>query len=392
MKAILQTGLLIVSASFLSVSAASARFEPVVIDAEVFIGYGVATGDVDGDGREDIVLMDKNQLVWYRSPDWSKHVIATDLTERDHVCLAVRDIDGDGKVEIAGGAGWNPGDTENSGSVHYFRAPADRTERWSVVDLHREPTVHRMRWVLDAKGDSELVVVPLHGRGNRGGAGAGVRVLAYRSTDESRNSWTTSEVSTDLHMTHNIDPVQWDADPEEEMLICGREGIFLLDRSGDGWSQTKLGGNAGDSGDFIGASEVRLGAGPSSRYIATIEPFHGNQVVVYSPGAGGTFWKRSVIDESLKGGHAVATGDLLGKGSDQLVVGWRDRNDEGKVGIKLYEPNEDGTWRQSLIDDNQMACEDVRVADLDKDGRLDLIASGRSTHNLIVYFNRPAGD
>jgi hypothetical protein len=35
-----------------------------------------------------------------------------------------------------------------------------------------------------------------------------------------------------------------------------------------------------------------------------------------------------------------------------------------------------------------MACEDSKVADLDGDGRPDIVASGRSTHNLMVYWNK----
>jgi hypothetical protein len=44
-------------------------------------------------------------------------------------------------------------------------------------------------------------------------------------------------------------------------------------------------------------------------------------------------------------------------------------------------------WRTTLVDDNGMACEDLCLADLDGDGRPDLVAAGRGTHNLKVYFN-----
>jgi hypothetical protein len=35
-----------------------------------------------------------------------------------------------------------------------------------------------------------------------------------------------------------------------------------------------------------------------------------------------------------------------------------------------------------------MACEDLTVADLDADGRPEIIAAGRDSHNLIIYWNK----
>ena len=41
-----------------------------------------------------------------------------------------------------------------------------------------------------------------------------------------------------------------------------------------------------------------------------------------------------------------------------------------------------------MIDDNTMACEDLCLADLDGDGKLDVIAAGRATKNVKIYFNQ----
>src|ERR1051325_2996290 len=185
------------------------KFRAVTIDDKIQIGYGVTTADVDGDGKLDIVVADKAQFVWYRNPSWEKYVLAENLTKQDNVCIAARDIDGDGKAEIAVGAGWNPGDTVNSGAVFYLIAPKDRTQKWEAVQLPHEPTVHRMRWVQNGSGKVDLVVAPLHGRGNKDGQGAGVKILAYKMPADPHAPWTTEVVDDSLHMTHNIDPVHW---------------------------------------------------------------------------------------------------------------------------------------------------------------------------------------
>src|SRR6266478_273001 len=105
-------------------------FRAVEIDNKIEIGYGLAIADVDGDKKPDILLADKQQIVWYRNPHWEKFVIAENLTQLDNVCIAAADIDGDGKAEIAVGAGWNPGDTLGSGAVFYLVPPKDRRQMW----------------------------------------------------------------------------------------------------------------------------------------------------------------------------------------------------------------------------------------------------------------------
>ena len=121
-------------------------------------------------------------------------------------------------------------------------------------------------------------------------------------------------------------------------------------------------------------------------FIATIEPMHGNELVIYLNNK----QARMVVDDDLKEGHALATADLLNKGGDQVVMGWRIPNKEGKVGIKLYATRDaqGAVWNSFWIDENGMACEDLKIADLNGDGKPDIIASGRATHNLKIYWNK----
>ncbi|HYG75411.1 MAG TPA: VCBS repeat-containing protein [Planctomycetota bacterium] len=385
MNRILSAALLLFTLGLAAGEGPAPVFEAQDVDTKVMIGYGLAIGDVDGDGKPDILLADKEQIVWYHNPDWTRHVICEKPSKLDNVCIAARDLDGDGKVEVAFGANWNPADTENSGSVHYLIAPADRKQKWEVVDLHREPTVHRMRWIQAKDNSFRLVVAPLHGRGNKNQAGVGVKILAYSKPANPKDAWTTELMDESLHVTHNFDPVKWDADAEDEVVLGGKEGVLLLDRGADKWTSTKL--------TESGAGEVRAGQfAPGKRFIATVEPFHGDKLCVFTPKDDPkAIWERRVIDEALKEGHALACADLLGIGSDQIVMGWRNPNAAQKVGINLYIPVDGGKeWRKVSVDENGMACEDLQVADLNGDGKLDIIAAGRATKNVKVYWNKTA--
>jgi sugar lactone lactonase YvrE len=372
----------------LRAESAPPKLERVTLDAHVGIGYGVAVADVDGDGKADVLLADRDRIAWYRNPTWEQHTIAGRLTRRDHVCLAAADLDGDGRCELAAGGDWDPADTEHSGSVHVLLAGEDRAQPWEARALPHEPTVHRMRWA-KVGGGASLIVAPLHPRkGARG-----VRLLEYRRPDEPGADWPSTPVDDTLHATHNFDVVQWDDDADDELLVAAQEGVFLFDRGDDGWQRTALMSDADGDGEFRGASEVRAGTLPGgARFLVTVEPFHGHQIVVYvapEPGAPRATWRRRVLDATLAQAHALACGDLLGLGSDQIVAGWRNPDRDGKVGLRLYAPRDAGGrhWQAIALDD-AIACEDLCLHDLDGDGRLDVVAAGRASRDLVVWFHR----
>ncbi|MBX3742305.1 MAG: VCBS repeat-containing protein [Akkermansiaceae bacterium] len=365
---------------------AHAGFRAQTIDDKVTIGYGLAVADVDGDGKDDILLVDAAQTVWYKNPTWEKHTLTGKLTPKDHVCVCAKDIDGDGKAEVAVGAEWAPNDTKDSGAVFALFPGEDRTKPWKEKALHREPTTHRMHWVLEKPGVNFLAVLPLHGCDNVKGEGPGIKFLGYRPEKDPAKDWATFLLHEGFHMAHNFDPVMWPGNEEgESLLVACKEGTHLLQQRDGKWNATRM--------TEKGSGEVRTGKLPGGkRFIATIEPMHGNEVVINPENAEGKLWSenRIVLDDTLAQGHALAAADFLGLGHDQVVAGWREpAKDTKKVGIRLYAPNADGTeWKlHSLVDDNAMACEDIKAADLNGDGKPDLIASGRATKNLIIYWN-----
>ena len=360
------------------------KWRKVEID-KIAIGYGLQLTDVDGDGLTDIVLADKKTVQWYQNPNWEKHIIAKDLTKRDNVCVTARDIDGDGKCEIAVGGQWNYRETIKDGAVFYLIPPKDRTKLWTPVELHHEPSIHRMHWIKTASGKFKLAVKPLRGRGSVNGDGNGLRLLEYTPPDDPRDEWKIDVVSDFLHLSHNFHPVNWDDDPEEELIVAAKEGVWYHDRHNGKWQTKQL------TKDFAG--EIRDGRLPNGkRFIVTIEPMHGSKAAVYvEPKDGGGLWRRlTVLDDALKDGHALAVADFLGVGSDQIVVGWRAMNDKGTPGIKLFTPlDRNGKkWRETRVSADEVAVEDIKAADLNGDGRPDIVAAGRQTKNLTIFFSQ----
>jgi hypothetical protein len=358
-----------------------AKFRAETIDDKIEIGYGVAAEDVDGDHKIDILVADKKQIVWYRNPGWEKYVIAENLTRRDNVCLAAKDLDGDGKCELAVGADWAPNDRENSGAVFYLVAPSDRTQRWEPIKLHAEPTVHRMKWMpltYKRPGPWGLVVAPLHGRGKNSDAGS--RILLYHKPDDPRAEWKTQLIDDTMHDTHNffIEEPRW-------LYIAGREGVKHLIGE-HSWSET-AGISAEKYPDMKGVGEFAA-ADPSHSTVifrAAIEPMHGHQLVTYMQN------DRRVISSELNEGHALAIDDIVRgeEANHEIVVGWRG----GGGGVRVFTAMNRGTngtprvWRETVVDNDGMACEDLCLADLNGDKRLDIIASGRATKNVKIYWN-----
>ena len=371
---------------------AAFQFRGEQIASDFGIGYAVTTGDVNGDGRTDVVAINATDLVWFEAPTWQKRVILTGATPRDNVCLALHDIDRDGRLDVALGASWQPTNTSSGGTLHWVKQGAPGAD-WELHAIAEEPTLHRIRWAdVDGDGNRELVVAPLHGRGTKGPdwQGQGARILIFTPpANPARDPWPVEVADDTLHIVHNFLPVNMDDTKAEEILTASREGVSLLQRATKNtikadsrikteltvaWVRTLIGEGA--------PGEIKLGRVAGRRMIATVEPWHGKSVVIYAEQPG--VWARTVIESELTGGHALGWADFDGDGNDELAVGWRDQ----KPGVAVYAVDREGALKSKLmVDEGGMATEDLVIADLNGDKRPDIIASGRATRNVKIYWN-----
>jgi hypothetical protein len=389
------------------------RFKTQEIDTGLKIGYAVLTADINGDKKPDIVVVDKHQVVWYENPSWKKRIILDGKTKPDNVCACAVDIDGDKLPELVLGSAWRPADTVNPAQLSWLNRGKSLDDEWTMHELPcEEPTVHRVR-AFDITGDGkpEIVHVPLHGKGAtpKGNYvdGRPVRVIALTipaKDPEKKENWKTEVLSNELHVVHNF-AVYPTAPGETSIITASYEGVNVLvqvrgDKK-DVHHRFKIGeGNQANPKSNRGASEVKMGqllTKKSGPCVATIEPWHGNEVVVYTrPADKRELWDRHVIDEQLRWGHAVWFADLDGDMSDELIIGVRDdpnpkAGDKHKErrGVRIYKCTDGrgAKWERMLLDEGGVGVEDLCAEDLNGDGKIDIIAVGRQTMNCRIYWN-----
>jgi hypothetical protein len=324
-------------------------------------------------------------LVWYENPAWIKHVLATDLSHM--INLAAWDTDGDGIPEIVLAHEFANEAKKSIGIVSLLQHGKDPLQPWKISEIDRIPTSHRLRWAeIYGNGKKVLVNAPLTGLKAEPPDYRGKTPLVFYKP----GVWMRETIPIQNEgVEHGIFITDWDGDGREGILTASFLGIHLFKLGKDGaWTRTEIAKGDPAAWPKSGSSDVTvgwLGTKPKTRFVAAIEPWHGNQVAVYLEDKKHV-WQRQVIDDALDQGHTILTADLNGDGNDEIIAGYRGKG--RSVNVYYTNGSKGEHWTNHPLDSGGIAASGCAVADLNADGRPDIVCIGSATANLKWYENK----
>lgn len=330
-------------------------------------GSAVDTGDLDGDGVEEIVGSPSGRIVGY-SAVWSSPLWEwTTASYYGASALLVADADGDGTAEIvAGDSSWGPvtayryrSATSDLAVAFAVPNPDGGSSALAVADLDGDGSAE-IAWGAGAGSTGEDVLVVA----GRDGAGAWGTEWASRDPSQLDGPFVGAHVASLGGGAVGIlfASARTDSGYEGARIVSLDPATELLSVSPEvGYNWTNRAALAAADFDADGVDEA---------FLATAYTYNG-YFIVYDPALAAAQW---TSDQTVGEGRALVAADVSGDGAADLVAITAENVQVWDVttGTRL--------WRSVTVGGTGM---DLAVTDLDGDGVAEIVAL--TSTRLVVY-------
>lgn len=369
-----------------------------VIDATSFGADGVKLGDLNGDGKPDIVTgwEEGGEVRAYLRPDaslvqrpWPYVTVGQVASPEDAVFL---DLDGDGQLEVVSC-------TEGRNrKVYWHRFRGDVRDvlipqRWSTsafpATSNLQPWMQAVAMELDGRHGSDLMLASKNQDGSIGWLESPARA-------DELHAWTFHPLRT-AGWIMSLIPQDMDGDGDPDVLFSDRKGsragVFWLENPGArgnrdhaAWREYTIGGTGrevmfADIGDMNrdGLLDVVVAVKPAD-------------VIVFLRQPGGGWHEQIITLDSANLGKAKAAkiADINRDGRTDLVFSCEGAIGEREGVIWLERPPQ-GPWRQHPLSGAAGVKFDLmQTLDLDHDGDLDVITTEEVDGLGVIWYENPS--
>jgi hypothetical protein len=339
---------------------------------------GINVGDIDGDGRPDIVVGGDNYLVWFHNPDWAPNVIASGFKFAGGAMVVVRDIDGDGRLDVMTGK-YPLGHEEQRETVWYGNTPSG----WAEHVVSTTSFCHDLAFGdFDGDGHEDAVcddqfvgqIVWLHGPASP------------------TSIWPTTLIDAQSAMGAAVADIDRDGRPD---VVAGRSW-YRLTSGTTTWSRfpyTRLQDTSdGRFNDFEKVSVLDLDGDGRLDIFATLftDSREGQVYAFLAPPDPTQEWTAVQIDPGpLFGVHSQADAAFDGTSRPQIMVGETNIGGFGfgvnpSPHIYIYRllgaASDPASWERTVVDTT--GTHEARAVDLNGDGLPDITGDEENTDLL----------